>query len=64
MKTIFKKGDIVWARDDKDDRYDINHFIYKIENAKYPYVCSPDNDEENIKAFKFLTTINPYTNEK
>jgi len=58
------KGQIVWVRDDKDDRYDINHFIYKIENAKYPYVCSPDNDEENIKAFKFLTTINPYTNEK
>jgi hypothetical protein len=58
------KGQIVWVRDDKDDRYDINHFIYKIENAKYPYVCSPDNDEENIKQFKFLTTINPYTNEK
>lgn len=59
-----KKGDIVWSRDDKDDRYNINHFIHKIENAKYPYVCSPDNDEENIKAFKFITTINPYINEK
>lgn len=63
-EVIPKKGDIVWSRDDKDDRYDINHFIHKIENAKYPYVCSPDNDEENIKAFKFITTINPYTNEK
>jgi hypothetical protein len=57
------QGQIVWVRDDKDDRYDVNHFIHYNKNNKYPYVCSPDNDEDNIKAYKFLTTKNPYEDE-
>lgn len=59
-----KKGDIVWVRNDKDDRHDIYHFIHYNDNNKYPYICSSDNDEENIVSFKFLTTINPYKNEQ
>ena len=58
-----KKGDIVWVRDDENDRWDINHFIHKINGSKYPYVCSSDNDDENIVAFKFLTSENPYKND-
>ena len=58
------KGQIVWASDDKDDRYDIFHFIKHIPNDKFPYIVSKDCDEDNIIAFKYLTTINPYTNEK
>lgn len=60
MPTI---GQIVWVRNDKDDRYDIYHFIHYIKNAKYPYIVSSDNDEENIVSFKFLTTYNPYAND-
>jgi hypothetical protein len=57
------QGDVVWVRDDNDDKWDINHFIHYIQNSKYPYIVSPDNDEENIRAFKYLTITNPYAND-
>jgi hypothetical protein len=59
-----QKGDIVWVRDDKDDRYDIYHFMKHIPNNEFPYMVSQDFDEDNIASFRFITTKNPYTYEK
>jgi hypothetical protein len=58
------KGDIVWVRDGKKFNWEVYHFLKHIPNATYPYMVAQDCNEDNFEAFKYLTTINPYKNEK
>jgi hypothetical protein len=59
-----EKGQIVWVRDGKNFNWEVYHFLKHIPNAEYPYMVAQDCNEDNFEAFKYLTTINPYTYEK
>ena len=55
-----KKGQVVWVRDNEDDKWFITHFVRKEENR---YVSSDTMSETNLIRWKFLTTKNPYEEE-
>ena len=60
-----KKGQIVWVRDDEKHFWIVSHFIKKSNNIyiaanNNPFTYNPTEYDE----WKFMTTTNPYTNEK
>lgn len=58
------RGDIVWVRDFIDENWEIKHFLDYYGNQSLPYIASKDMTIQKSDSYKFLTTINPYTNEK
>jgi hypothetical protein len=61
-KELPQKGDIVWVKDDEDGAWLISHFIKK-ENGLY-YCSDAASDDDYSMPFAYLTTKNPYSNEK
>jgi hypothetical protein len=57
-----QKCDIVWVKDDKDGAWLISHFIKK-ENGLY-YCSDAASDDDYSMPFAYLTTKNPYSDEK
>lgn len=60
-----KPGDIVWVRDREYDNWMITYFR-KIGGGDLKYGTNPRNscDSRDIYYYAYLTTIDPYTNEK
>jgi hypothetical protein len=61
-----KPGDIVWVRDTCYDSWMITYFRKFNNDATKTYGCNPRNsaDSLSIYYYKYLTTKNPYANEK
>ena len=56
-----EKGDVVWLRDTEDEPWRIGHFHFKMKDKFYASIYF---DDPNPPYWKFLTTKNPYENEK
>lgn len=58
-----KKGDVVWVRDGHD-LWKVSMFLeYDTNEPDGPYIVSPNMIEGDHECYRYLTTINPYTNE-
>lgn len=59
-------GQIVWVKDNPDDRWVVSHFVKYVElnddgdKVEYPYQVSDDCDEDDTSGYKYLTKFNPY----
>lgn len=62
-ETLPEKGQVVWVRDDEDDEWLISHFVE--QNGNF-YGTTDANPFVGIieTNWRYLTTKNPYENEK
>ena len=56
-----KKGQIVWVRDDEEEKWQISHFL-NFEEGEFKYKVSSSQNAVLGTKWRFLTTQNPYEN--
>lgn len=55
-------GDIVWVRNNENEDWICAQFMWKVDGYYRAAICNPFKESNGVN-YKFLTTINPYSNE-
>jgi len=62
-EVLPNRGDVVWVKDREESEWICAQFMCK-EHGQYKVTCENPFNENNGFYNKFLTTINPYINER
>lgn len=62
LEVLPERGDIVWVRDSEEDEWRCSLFMFKVQEKYKATINNPFNGNSGW-CYKFLTTINPYSNQ-